>query len=200
MRHDIEEPKVDSKYSLSYNRLLLLQKRFKGNADLCFKYNDVFEEQLRLGIIERVPTEVENNEGVEFIPHHGVVRDDRKTTKLGIIFDGSAKTSSDHLSLNDRLINGPYYVTHSIYVLQRFRCHQYALTADIEKAFLQIEIREEDREKLRFLWLQMLSQIIHRLFSIVFTFSHFDYALLLASLALLLRSIGKDTLHVFQKQ
>ena len=153
-RHDIEEPKVDSKYSLCYNRWLLLQKRFKGNPDLYLKYNEIFEEQLRLGIIDRVPTEVENIEGVEFLPHHGVAREDRDTTKLRIVFDGSAMTYSDHLSLNDRLMNGPNCVPHLIDVLLRFRCHHYALTADIEKAFLQIEIREKDRDKLRFLWLR----------------------------------------------
>ena len=152
---------------MCYSRLLLLQKRFKGNPDLYLKYNEIFEEQPSLGIIERVPTEVENIEGVEFMPHHGFVRADRETTKLRIVFDGSAKTSSDHLSLNDRLMNGPNYVPHLIDVLLKFRCHQYALTADIEKAFLRIEIREEDRDKLRFYGYETLSQIIRRLFSIV---------------------------------
>ena len=79
---------------------------------------------------------------------------DRDTTKLRIVFDGSAKTYSDHLLLNDHLMNGPNYVPHLIDVLLRFRCHQYALTADIKKAFLQIDIREKDQDKLRFLWLR----------------------------------------------
>ena len=59
-----------------------------------------------------------------------------------------------YLSLNDRLMNGSNYMPHLIDVLLRFRCHQYTLTADIEKAFLQIEIREEGRDELRFLWLE----------------------------------------------
>ena len=107
-------------------------KRFKGNPDLYFKYNEIFEEQLSLGIVERVPTEVENKEGKEFMPYHGVVRADRDTTKLRIVFDGSAKTSSDNLSLKNRLLHGPNYIPHLIDVLLRFRCHQYALTADIK--------------------------------------------------------------------
>ena len=36
--------------------------------------------------------------------------------------------------------------------LLRFRCHPVAMTADIEKAFLQIEINPADRDSLRFLW------------------------------------------------
>ena len=36
--------------------------------------------------------------------------------------------------------------------LIRFRTHPIAITADIEKAFLQIEINEADRDTLRFLW------------------------------------------------
>ena len=49
-------------------------------------------------------------------------------------------------------MNGPNYLPYLLDVLLRFRCHSYALTADIEKAFLQVEIRESDRDKLRFLW------------------------------------------------
>ena len=37
--------------------------------------------------------------------------------------------------------------------LLRFRSHKLAITADIEKAFLQIEVKEADRDALRFLWL-----------------------------------------------
>ena len=38
-------------------------------------------------------------------------------------------------------------------LLVRFRAHRVALTADIEKAFLMIQMAEEDRDVLRFLWI-----------------------------------------------
>ena len=42
--------------------------------------------------------------------------------------------------------------------LLRFRSHGIAITADIEKAFLQVEIRESDRDALRFLWFENAAQ------------------------------------------
>jgi len=52
-------------------------------------------------------------------------------------FDGSAKSSNDVLTLNDRLEVGPNYMPHLFDTLLRFRSSTFPLTADIEKAFHQ---------------------------------------------------------------
>ena len=39
-------------------------------------------------------------------------------------------------------------------ILLRFRVHKVALSADIEKAFLMVSVAEEDRDVLRFLWVE----------------------------------------------
>ena len=39
-------------------------------------------------------------------------------------------------------------------VLLRFRLHQFACASDIEKAFLMVQLREEDRNYTRFLWFE----------------------------------------------
>ena len=43
-------------------------------------------------------------------------------------------------------------------VLVRFKYHRVALAADIEKAFLVVQIKEADRDVLRFLWIDDTDQ------------------------------------------
>ena len=56
--------------------------RLKGKPELLTEYNAIFREQLRAGIIEQVPVSRENDVGVHFMPHHGVVQTNRETSKL----------------------------------------------------------------------------------------------------------------------
>ena len=130
-------------------RLLNLHKKPKQDPELMKKYDSVFKEQKGLGIIEEV-SESSALGDTHYIPHHPVIRDDHSTTKLRIVFDASSKT--DGRSLNDCLYKGPQ-MTWLIYdILLRFRTFVYALTADIEKALLQISRDKDHRNFLRFLW------------------------------------------------
>ena len=54
--------------------------------------------------------------------------------------------------MNDRLEIGDNHIPLFFYTLLRFRAHPIVLTADIEKAFLQVGIHGSDRDNLRFLW------------------------------------------------
>ena len=65
------------------------------------------------------------------------------------MYDASAKNKGP--SLNESLYKGPC-LTPLFDVLLRFRAHDIALTADIEKAYLQISVTEGERDYLRFLW------------------------------------------------
>ena len=73
---------------------------------------------------------------------------------MRVFYDGSAKTSKNELSLNDCLEVGPNYIPHIFDLLTKFRCNPIGLSADIEKAFLNVGIKEEHRDMLRFLWFQ----------------------------------------------
>ena len=99
------------------------------------------------------------------MPHHAVIRQNRETTKLRIVYDGSAKSPGQEHSLNDCLPTGPNYISQLVDVLARFRWNPIAISADIEKAFLMISIQESHRDMLRFLWLKdpfvFNSEVLH---------------------------------------
>ena len=64
----------------------------------------------------------------------------------------SAKANNESLSFNDRLELGDNFIPPLFDNIFRFRLHLIAITADIEKTFLQVGIKNDDRDYLRFLW------------------------------------------------
>ena len=109
------------------------------------RYDDVIKDQLESGIIEKVNNEESVASGkVHYLPHREVIRLDKETTKLRIVFDTSARSPGP--SLNDCLYIGPPMSPLLYNILLRFRIHKTALMADIEKAFLNISIVPEHRD------------------------------------------------------
>ena len=143
---------VFTNYDLCVTRLQQLKARLRHNNTLLNQYDEIFKQQMESRIIEPVPESQLNVKPVHFLPHHGVVREDKDTTKLRIVFDGSAQSREHKYSLNDCLERGPNLTPHVFSVLLRFRSYQIGITADIEKAFHQVLVTAEDRDMLRFLW------------------------------------------------
>ena len=104
-----------------------------------------------MGINETVSEPGKKGE-THYLAHHAVIRKDKDTNKLKIVFDASAKTFGP--SLNECLYKGPQLTPLVFDILLRFRAQVIALTADIEKAFHQISVDNDDRDYLRFLWLE----------------------------------------------
>lgn len=99
---------------------------------------------MKQGFIEEV-TKVRVHDGiVHYIPHFPVFKENL-TTKMRIVYDASTKQSRDSPCLNDCLYTGPNLLQELSEILIKFRVHKIALIADIEKAFLQIEINPKDR-------------------------------------------------------
>ena len=137
---------------LCKKRLQSLLNKLKPQPELLQEYNKVIQEQLQRGIVEVVSEEQHQQEDkIHYLPHHPVVRKDKTTTKLRVVYDASSK-SQDHPSLNDCLYAGPSFEQSILDILLRFRTYPIAMAADVEKAFLMISIAPEDRNALRFLW------------------------------------------------
>jgi hypothetical protein len=117
----------------------------------------VIKDQIDKGIVEVVdksaPTELGK---VHYLPHHAVIRKDKSTTKLRIVYDASCNSTGP--SLNDCLFTGPAMSQKIMEIILRFRAHKLALTGDIEKAFLNISVCNDDRDVLRFLWIDDISK------------------------------------------
>ena len=71
-----------------------------------------------------------------------------------MVYDASAHTHNDAPSLNDCLHAGLPLQNQLWSVLTRSRFHSVAVTRDIRKAFLQIKIRQAERDSLRFHWIK----------------------------------------------
>ena len=124
-------------------------KQFKTNKELLKDYDAILTQQLSDGIIE--PAHNDTTLSKHFLPHRAVVKSDKTTSKVRIVFDASAK-SADSPSLNDCLVTGPSLTPALLGVLLRFRAHNVAIVGDVEKAFHQISVHPDDRDFLSFLW------------------------------------------------
>ena len=82
---------------------------------------------------------------------HGVVKTSSSTTKLRVVFDGSAKTTSGWC-VNDILSKGPTLQPTLAETLVKFRKYRVALSGDISKMYRQIMLSPADQQYHRFWW------------------------------------------------
>lgn len=143
-------PSTDSSQMYS-SRLKSLQNKLSQEPALLNEYNNIIKEQEKNGIIERAEelcSKEEINRGIHFLPHHALVRKDQETIKVHIIYDEFAKSSKQGRSLNDCLETGPNLIPLIFDMLAKFRWNSVGLTADIEKAFLNVGIKKENQDML----------------------------------------------------
>ena len=132
-------------------RLTKLVQRLEKKPDLMKQYQEIIKDQERQGIIEKAPQE--SNQRKFYIPHKPVVKESAETTKVRIVYDASARESDDSPSLNDCLETGPVLQNLLCDIIVRNRFKPVAFSGDLKQAFPQVRIKEEDRDVLRFHWI-----------------------------------------------
>ena len=156
-------PHLPENFELSLGRLKSLSKRLEKNPNLLEKYNNIIQEQIAKGVIERVESSEEDNENRKhYILHHAVITPEKSTTKIRIVYDASAKIKRNAKSLNECLYRGPVILEDLCGLLLRFRMKKIGLVSDIEKAFLQVGLHETDRDVTRFLWLKDIQKSVSK--------------------------------------
>ena len=85
------------------------------------------------------------------------MREDKSTTKFRIVYTASARENGP--ASNDCLHTGPPLTPDILDILVRFRDQPIAVVADIEKAFLMIAVKKEDKDVLRFLWVDTVNSV-----------------------------------------
>ncbi|XP_063991157.1 uncharacterized protein LOC135169789 [Diachasmimorpha longicaudata] len=145
-----KESLIGESRSRAFRRLKCLERRLDGDAELSTQYRAVIQEYLDLGHLTEVTGADLSNFGY-YLPHHAVIKESSLTTKVRVVFDGSAKTSTG-ISLNETLHVGPTIQDDIFSLLLRFRLYPYVLTGDIEKMYRQVLVRPEDRQYQRILW------------------------------------------------
>lgn len=102
---------------MATKRFYALEKRLDRQPSLKQQYSDFIQEYLMLDHMELVNNKNANFDGY-YLPHHAVIKETILTTKLRVVFDASARSSTG-LSLNDVLMVGPTIQEDLFSVLER---------------------------------------------------------------------------------
>ena len=90
---------------------------------------------------------------VHYISHHKVVRREKKTTPILVVFNSSATYQGDRL--NDYWMKEPDLLNSLYGVILRFRENEVAVAGDISKIFHSVLTPEQDQQVHRYLWRNM---------------------------------------------
>ena len=113
-----------------------LKKKFLNNEYLLSQYNQIIKDQLQADVIEKFEQNTTEHEvgQVHYLPHLPVIRNDKQTTKVRIVYDASSKIGNSP-SLNDCLLPGPSLTQSLFGVLIRFRFYNMRFLQILKRHF-----------------------------------------------------------------
>ncbi|CAH2084595.1 unnamed protein product [Euphydryas editha] len=132
-------------------RLENLERKLSKDLKLREEYNRVMSEYLSMDHMRLVSeSELQKSKAV-YLPHHAVVREDKDTTKVRVVFDASSK-GDNSVSLNDELLVGPRLQQDLRHILMRWRHHKVCIVADIIKMYRMVRVADKDTDFQRIVW------------------------------------------------
>lgn len=145
--------KLGNSRERALNRLNQLFKKFEKNPILQKNYSTVIQEYIDLNHMSEIKIDSNSIDRGYYLPHHAVIKESSHTTKTRVVFDASAK-STTNLSLNDVLQKGSTTsLQPTIFSLLLYnRTVNYVILGDIVQMYRNFLVREEDRDYLKILW------------------------------------------------
>ena len=165
-------PPLKNNYYTAYKRLCNCLAHLERNPKKKAMYEEAMAKYVDKNHAEVVDPREEVAEGeVYYLPHSGVLKasPDGSVTKLRVVFDGSCPDRNG-MSLNDRMLAPPVPDSDLLRILTQLRQKPYCFTTDIESCFLNIILAKEQRNLMRFLWIQpgKKEPITYRFRSLIF--------------------------------
>ncbi|XP_065889733.1 uncharacterized protein [Dysidea avara] len=145
-----DKPYLPSNFNICKKRTIALVNKLKQTPELLSIYDNIIKDQQQRGFIETV-TDHDATENTHYLPHRPVKKDS-VTTPIRIVYDCSCRGNGNSTSLNDCLTVTPPFLNNLCSTLLRFRSHAFALSTNIEKAFLHVQLHSDDRNFTRFIW------------------------------------------------
>ncbi|XP_052742658.1 uncharacterized protein LOC128198927 [Bicyclus anynana] len=135
--------KYGNSKEIALKRFDMLEKRLSKNKKLQKEYSNVIQDYLDLGHLEVVPNNEEDEPEAVYLPHHCVIREEKDTTKVRVVYDASCRDKNGE-SLNSNLMIGPTLQDDLRTLIMRWRGNPICLVADIEKMYRQVKVSKED--------------------------------------------------------
>ncbi|XP_039304707.1 uncharacterized protein LOC105206576 [Solenopsis invicta] len=135
---------------IAIKRLKELERKFVSSSELKVQYTNFMQEYQELGHMSEVINQGANGT-INYLPHHGIWKDDSLATKIRIVFDALCPTTSG-VSLNNILHVGPTIQQDLFSIILRFCQHQFVITANIKQMYRQILLQDDQRDLQRIVW------------------------------------------------
>ncbi len=157
--------KLTSNEHLAIQVLKSVKHKYRNDTETLLKTDQVFKSQLQSNIIESIHNMNEfksKHPKYSFVSHFPLIKSDRKTTKIRVIYMANlAEKSQDGtkgISIN-QCVHPGFSKNDKIATAFTFtRFDKFLLGFDIQKAYHQLEISEENSAKFLFYWFKNIEK------------------------------------------
>ena len=142
-------------YSQVLKKMESTERRLSKQPAHAKGYDEQIQEMEKMQFARKLTKdEIEEWKGpVHYVARHAVVRPEKKSTPVRIVFNSSASYNGH--SLNEYWYKGPDLLNNLFGVVLRFREKEVAVVGDISKMYHGIAIPLSDQHVHRFLWRNM---------------------------------------------